>query len=92
MFRDIMRQPKTHAAKPEPEREQTINNNKNMSASRKEMSVSRKENWGNNDRDALVYGYYERVDIIEGKFSSSVFSAAKSAAWAEVIQQYLIRF
>ena len=47
----------------------------------------RKENWGKNDIRQLLFSYSENINMLEGKFSSSVSASAKADAWNHVVDK-----
>ena len=47
----------------------------------------RKENWGKNDIRQLVFSYTEKINMLEGKFSTSVSASAKADAWNNVVDR-----
>ena len=47
----------------------------------------RKENWGRSDIRQLVFSYSENINMLEGKFSSSVSALAKADAWNNVVDR-----
>ena len=45
----------------------------------------RKDNWDEGAIRALIFSYYDRLEVLESKFSNSVTQTIKASAWIEVV-------